>query len=489
MNLKINSGEEGTNVSLIVLILSIGFGFFISFSDITATLLLLESIKADFILQQEQVQWITLTYIVIFIAFIIFSGDLGDNYGHKMIFQIGVTVFVLGSFLCFFSNSIIFLIFARVITSIGVSFILPTGIGILTHYTSNEKRGISYGAIYALIGSAVIVGAVIALIISSFIDWNYFYLINIPIGILCFILVHFFIPKFSEFSYEKRTRTAWWADLIFAFFLAMFFFSLGIFADLEINQGSIWPGILIIISSFFVLYFVFTRRTRLVPIIGRGLTRNRKISTGVITAAVSVFGFMGLILTIPDYLVELQGVGNVVQVSKIMVGLPIGMIASSLIAGKLSSKNTENILKIVSLVGISVTLLISSFVIKISNSIWIPIVISIFTGIFTGTFLPLNNVSVMNGAAREKFGVVSSLGFIAIVFGMILSFIVSSFITLFSDITMEKRTGLGIEHPPNLLISIQTHYIIFGVIILLGSIYLYFRSKEKKETNTTLVQE
>jgi MFS family permease len=480
VNQKINSGEEGTRVNLLLLVFSIGSGFFISFSDITATFLLIESIKLDLILLQEQVQWITLTYLVIFISFIIFSGDLGDNYGHKLIFQIGIAIVVLGSLLCYFSNSIIFLILSRVIVSIGVSFILPTGIGILTHYTSKEKRSISYGAIYSIIGLAIITGAALALVIPFHIDWNYYYLVNVPIGILCFSFVHFFIPKFAGFSYEKRIRTAWWADIIFALSLAMFFFCLGLFIDLETNQGAIWPGILFIISSFFVLYFAFTRRTRLVPIIGRGLTRNKKISTGVVTVAVSVFGFMGLMVTIPEYLLQILEVGTFIQVGKIMLGLPIGMIFSALTVGKLASENRRNILNLVSLSGLSITLLVASFTIKIGSSIWVPVLISLFTGILTGSFLPTANVSVMKGAVREKFGVVSSLFFISMVFGMTLSSIFSSFITLFTNIIMENRTGIGLENPQNLVISLQTHYIIFGIIILLGALYLYFRSKEKR---------
>ena len=489
MNPKINSSTEYTKVSFFILVLSVGFGFIMIFSDITATFFLLESIRTDLILQQKQIQWITLIYVVIFLAFAIFSGDLGDSYGHKMIFKIGVLVFVLGSFLCLFSNSIIFLLLARVILAIGVSFILPTGIVILTHFTSEEKRSVSYGAIYSIIGLSIIIGAVLAYVITLYINWNYFYLINIPIGISCFLLVHFYIPKFSDLTYEKRTRTAWWADLIFAFFSATFFFSISIFIDLDTNQGALWPGILLIISSFFVLYFAFTRRTRLIPIVGRGLRRNNQIFTSIIAAAISVFGFIGLILTIPDFLIEIQEKGNIIHVSKIMVGLPIGMTVSAMITGIVSTKIKNRLLQIIGLIGISATLLISSFTIELSSSIWVPILISIFTGIFTGILLPVNNDSLMNGATREKFGVVSSLGLIAIVIGMILSFILSSFITLFTNIIMENRTGQGIEFPQTYIISMQTHYIIFGIIILLGTVYLYFKGKEKKEASTTHIEE
>ncbi|MHA2358499.1 MAG: MFS transporter, partial [Candidatus Heimdallarchaeaceae archaeon] len=141
MNLINKSNTDKTEVSLAVLILTIGSGFFMFSSDFVGTFFLLDSIISDFDIQQDQIQWITLTYIVIVIAFAVFSGDLGDNYGHKMIFQIGIVVFILGSFLCFFSNSIIFLLLSRVILAMGVSLIIPTGLGILTHLTPKEKRG------------------------------------------------------------------------------------------------------------------------------------------------------------------------------------------------------------------------------------------------------------------------------------------------------------------------------------------------------------
>jgi MFS family permease len=463
-----------------VLILSVGSGFLSIISDITATSFFIEPIKIDFILQQKQAQWVTLVYLIIFISFAVFSGDLGDNYGHKLIFQIGLIVFILGSILCFFSYTILFILLARVVVAIGVSMILPTGIGMLIRYTSKEKRSLSFGFIFSVIGIAVIIGVALAIVISSNSSWNYYYLFNIALGIISLSLVQFLIPKFSKLSFEKQKRTAWWADFIFAFSLAAFFFSLSIFIDSEINQDSLWAGIVFIISSFFVLFFAFTRRTKLIPIIGKGITKNRKITTSLIVALISTFGFMSIFLTFPDYFLIILEVESFQEVSKLLIGLPLGLIFSFSIVGFLSTKINEKRLRIVALTGIFLTLIVSIFVIKSESSIITPILISTITGLFSGLFLSINYEYTMRGAVREKVGVVSSLGFIMIIAGILVSFVISSFIDLFAKIILENRTGIGLEDSQNLMISIQTHYVIFGIIVLLGTIFLCFRKEDKE---------
>ena len=167
MNSEAAQISNEKEVNLVVLILSVGFGFFMTTFDITATFLLLDTIKEDLNIQQNQLQWVTLTYLMIILFFTVFSGDLGDYYGSKMISQIGVGIFILGSLLCFFSNSIVFFIFSRIILAIGVSSILSNGMAILTHYTSKGNRGSVFGSIFSIMGFSILVGGVLAYFLTA----------------------------------------------------------------------------------------------------------------------------------------------------------------------------------------------------------------------------------------------------------------------------------------------------------------------------------
>ena len=483
MNSVINQTTMEKEVSLIVLVLSMGAGFFMSTFDITAMFLLLETIKEDLNIQQNQLQWVTLTYLMIILFFTVFSGDLGDYYGGKMIFQIGVGIFTLGSLLCFFSNSIVFFIFSRIILAIGVSSILSNGMAILTHYTSKGKRGSVFGSIFSIMGLSILVGGVLAYFLTARFGWNSIFLINIPIGILCFFLVRYFIPKFSEISFEKRKKRDWIVDITFAIFLTTFTFSLSVAVESELNRGFIWAGILFLISLGGVVYFVIVRRTRLNPVVGRSIRKDKKISRGIITAALTAFGAIGLVNLFPFYLQEILGVANIFQVYLIMSGLPIGIAISVVISGRLSDFIDARILILIGLSGIAVSFLILIFTIQVSSPLWILILVSSLIGIFTGTIITTNQKSTMAASSKEKLGVVGALSMVAIVVGMILSTAFSSLISLLIDRILEKRTGLGIEHPANYLISMRVIFVIFLIFVIFGAIYSFTRGADNIVNN------
>ena len=483
MNSAIAQSTKEQDVSLIVLVLSIGAGFFMSTFDITATFLLLDTIKEDFIIQQNQLLWVTLTYLMIILFFTVFSGDLGDYYGSKMIFQIGVGIFSLGCILCFFSNSIVFFIFSRVILAIGVSSILSNGTAILTHYTSKGNRGTVFGSIFSLLGISILIGGVLSYFLTTRFGWNSIFLINIPIGILCFFLVQILIPKFSEISFEKRKKRDWIVDIAFAFFLTTFTFSLSVAVESELNRGFIWAGILFLISLGGVAYFVFVRKTRLNPVVGRRIRKNKRISRGIITAAIAAFGAIALVNLIPFYLQEMLGVANIFQVYLIMSCIPIGIAFSVVISGRLSEFLNARILILIGFSGITVSFLILISTIQINSPIWILILVSSLMGVFTGTIFSPNQKSIMAASAKDKLGVVGALSMVAIVVGIMLSTAFSSIISLLTERILEKRTGLGIEHPPNYLVSMRVIFVIFLIFVIIGAIYSFTRGVENMDNN------
>ena len=229
-----NLKESENEISLVVLVLTVGSGIFMTTLDTSVIVLLLDTIKDDYNIQQNHIQWVILVYLMVMMAFTVLTGDLGDKYGYKLLFQIGIGILILGCILCFFSNSFAFLIISRVIVSIGVSSIISNGMAILTHFTTTDNRGSIIGFTNLLIGLSVLIGVVLASVLMEKFSWNSTFLINIPIGIVSLISVKICVPKITIES--KKQRTDWMGAFAFAFFLSLLILSFSIFVDLKMNR-------------------------------------------------------------------------------------------------------------------------------------------------------------------------------------------------------------------------------------------------------------
>ncbi len=474
-----DSVENEKKINLITLVLSVGSGIFMTTLDTSVIVLLLDTIKSDFNSQQNQIQWVILLYLMVMVAFVVLSGDLGDKYGTKLLFQIGVGILIVGCILCFFSNSLVFLLISRVIVAIGVSSIISNGMAILTNYTTTENRGTIIGFTNMLIGLSVLIGVVSASFLIEKFGWNSTFLINIPIGIISIISVHYCVPKIE--IKKDKTKTDWMGAFIFAFFLSLLILSLSIFVDLKIDRGFLWAGIILLGSFVFLGLFIFKEIKTQNPFIDLELIRDKKISVGIFTAIIAELGMIVIIYQYPFYLQEIQGMDNIMLVGLTIAGLPIAMPIFAVIAGKLSDRIDARIIATIGLVGMSLTFLILIFIIKVDTPIWLLVLGSVLMGATIGTFMTPNNNSVMTAAPKDKLGVVGALTRLSMTIGISLGTALSASLFVLTGNILENRTGLGIEHPPHYIISLRIEFIIFCIVVFLGAIYSYTRGPENRE--------
>ncbi len=473
-----NLKESENKISLVVLVLSVGSGIFMTTLDTSVIVLLLDTIKDDFNIQQNHIQWVILVYLMVMMAFIVIAGDLGDKFGHKLLFQIGTGILILGCILCFFSNSFAFLIISRVIVSIGVSSIISNGMAILTHFTTTDNRGSIIGFTNLLIGLSVLIGVVLASVLMENFGWNSTFLINIPIGIVSLISVKLCIPKIT--TEKEKQRTDWMGAFAFALFLSLLILSLSVFVDLKINRYLLWAGILLLLSFVFLGIFILIETKTKNPFIDFGLVKNKKITVGIITAIVAELGLIVIVYQYPFYLQEIQGMDNIMLVGLTIAGLPIAMPIFAVIAGKLSDKIDARIISTIGLVGMSLTFILLILIIRVDTPIWQLVIVSVLMGASNGIFMTPNNNSVMTAAPKDKLGVVGALTRLSMSVGISLATALSACLFVLSGNILEKRTGLGIEHPPHYVISLRVEFIIFCILVLLAAFYSYSRGPEER---------
>jgi EmrB/QacA subfamily drug resistance transporter len=147
-----------------------------------------------------QLEWTVNAYNLSFAVLLMTATALGDRFGRKRMFALGLGLFSAASAACAVSPDVGFLIAARAIQGAGAAFILPLALAILTAAFPPEKRGTAIGMFSAVTGISVALGPIIGGAIVQGIDWSWIFWVNVPIGVLAIPLV---LTRLDE-SFGKR---------------------------------------------------------------------------------------------------------------------------------------------------------------------------------------------------------------------------------------------------------------------------------------------
>src|SRR6266851_10447675 len=122
------------------------------------------------------------------------AGRLGDLFGQRNMFALGLAVFTLASALCGFSQNSTELIAARIVQGVGGALLTPQTLAILTSIFPPERRGAAFGIWGGVAGLATLAGPTLGGAIITYIDWRWIFFINVPIGIAALVATFLVIP-------------------------------------------------------------------------------------------------------------------------------------------------------------------------------------------------------------------------------------------------------------------------------------------------------
>lgn len=137
-------------------------------------------------------EWIIIGYLVVIAAALLTFGRLADMLGRKPIFLAGLVIFVLGSALCGLSNSLLFLIIARLFQGIGGALIFSVNIAMITSTFPSNERGLALGLNAVVVSLGVAAGPTIGGIITQYLTWRWIFYVNVPISIIVLLAGWYF---------------------------------------------------------------------------------------------------------------------------------------------------------------------------------------------------------------------------------------------------------------------------------------------------------
>jgi MFS transporter, DHA2 family, methylenomycin A resistance protein len=187
---------------------AICFGFFLVLFDTTALNVAIGAMHREFGGTMSGLQWIVNAYTIVFASLVLTCGALGDRYGAKRLYQLGLTLFTAMSLGCALSPTVAFLVFFRMVQGLGAAMLLPASLALLSHAYPEphaRARAVSFWASIVSLGFAA--GPALGGVFTSAFGWRSIFLLNVPTGIAALLMVRAHIEETSV----NRARVLDWA--------------------------------------------------------------------------------------------------------------------------------------------------------------------------------------------------------------------------------------------------------------------------------------
>ncbi|GEN73944.1 MFS transporter [Chryseobacterium lathyri] len=198
-------------------------GAFLSPLDYFIVNMALPSIKKTFSASDHQLQMVVAIYGLTYAALVVCGGRLGDLYGRKKIFTLGLYLFLLSSLACAFSPNITLLIISRMFQGVGASFLAPqvlASIRVLFNSSEQPKAVSIFSSVFGLasVAGQLLGGFLLNLHWITF-SWETVFLVNVPVTLLCIVGIHYTMENNRE---EKRQKIDYAGALLLITSLLMF---------------------------------------------------------------------------------------------------------------------------------------------------------------------------------------------------------------------------------------------------------------------------
>ncbi len=165
------------------------------FIDGTVVNVALPSLQTSLNASVVDLQWVVEAYALFLAALLLVGGSLGDEYGRKKIYALGVTLFTLASVWCGLAPNITQLIFARAAQGIGGALLVPGSLAIISASFSEDRRGQAIGTWSGFTAITTAVGPLIGGWLIEHVSWRAVFFINVPLGLIVLVLVFLYVPE------------------------------------------------------------------------------------------------------------------------------------------------------------------------------------------------------------------------------------------------------------------------------------------------------
>jgi EmrB/QacA subfamily drug resistance transporter len=351
----------------------------------------------------QEVQWIVLAYLLAITTLIVSIGRLGDITGRRRLLLAGIFLFTVASALCGIAPALWLLIAARAAQGIGAAVMMALTMAFVGETVPQAKTGSAMGLLGTMSAIGTALGPSLGGVLIAGLGWRAIFLVNLPLGILTFLLAHRHLPVDRRGPKTGRAGFDTMGTLLLALTLAAYALAM------TMGRGSFGPRnmALLLAAGFGAGLFVLAETRAASPLIRLAMFRDPMLSASLAMSALVATVMMATLVVGPFYLSRALGLDAALVGFALSVG-PIVVALAGVPAGRIADRFGAQRMTVVGLIGMAAgSFLLSTMPATLGIPGYIAPIVVITVGY--ALFQTANNTAVMTDIRPDQRGVISGM--------------------------------------------------------------------------------
>ncbi|MFJ7587837.1 MFS transporter [Streptomyces sp. NPDC097617] len=351
----------------------------------------------------QQVQWVVLSYLLAITTLVVGVGRLGDLFGRRRLLLAGISLFTAASVLCAAAPTLWLLIGARAAQGLGAAVMMALTMAFVGETVPRERTGSAMGLLGTMSAVGTALGPSLGGALLAGFGWRALFFINVPLGLVAFLLVRRHLPADRQGSGTDRARFDHVGTLLLALTLAAYALAMTLGGG---RFGALGTALLLAAACGAVL-FVRAEARAASPLVQRALLRDPVIGAGLASSALVSTVMMATLVVGPFYLSRTLGLDEAPVGLVLSVG-PLVAAATGVPAGRLADRFGAQRMTLLGLLAMTAGAFALSMTPARLGVLGYVVPLAVVTAGYA-VFQTANNTAVMADVRPDRRGVVSGM--------------------------------------------------------------------------------
>jgi EmrB/QacA subfamily drug resistance transporter len=272
-----------------------------AFIDGTVVNVALPALQTNLNATALDVQWVVEAYALLLSALLLVGGSLGDHYGRRRIFLLGVLIFAVASGACGFAGTIRQLIVARAFQGLGAALLVPGSLAIISNSFSEQERGRAIGTWSGFSAITAAIGPVLGGWLIEHVSWRAVFFINLPLALLVILIS---LRHVAENSDRESKRVDWLGAILAAAGLGALVY--GLIKSSQVGFGDRSVMVVLTIAIAILILFLFVESRLAQPMLPLKLFRSQTFAGTNLLTFLLYAALGGTLFFLPLNLIQVQ---------------------------------------------------------------------------------------------------------------------------------------------------------------------------------------
>lgn len=404
----------------------------------------------------QQVQWIVLAYLLAITALTVSAGRLGDVLGRRRLLLAGIVLFTLASVLCGLAPNLWLLIAARAVQGLGAAIMMALSMALVAETVPKARTGSAMGLLGTMSAMGTTLGPALGGYLIAGPGWRAIFLINLPLGVLTFLLAHRYLPVHRQGAQADRARFDHLGTLLLALTLVAYALAMTLG---RASFGSL-NGALLSAAAFGVVLFARAQAAAASPLIRLERFRDPGFSTSLAMNALVSTVMMATLVVGPFYLSRGLGLDETTVGLVMSVG-PFIAILSGVPAGRVVDRLGAAPMVIAGLIAMAAGAFALSVLAAMFGVAGYVAAIAVLTPGYQ-LFQAANNTAVMADVAADQRGVMSGMLGLSRNLGLVTGASVMGMVFAFASGTAD----IAAAHPGAIAHAMRITFAVAAVLVV-----------------------